>query len=105
MLFIVPSVVGTTTTQEARVIQAQVEEVLVCIAPEAEDIFANCGISFSSQSLSGAGDLDTEFYTGHFFSPCFYVEGYAEFAGLRQSVPISHSLYLGHRLAIMVTMS
>ncbi len=77
MLFIVPSVVGTTTTQEARVIQAQVEEVLVCIAPEAEDIFANCGISFSSQSLSGAGDLDTEFYTGHFFSPCFYVEGYA----------------------------
>lgn len=79
-LFIVPSIAGTNTAQEARVIQAQVEEVLMCIAPEAEDVFKKCGISFSSQSISGAGDLDTEFYAGHFFSPCVYVEG---FAGVR----------------------
>jgi len=76
MLFIVPSVAGASTTQEARVIQAQVDEVLACIAAEAEDLFKNCGISFSSQCVQGAGDLDTEFYTGHFFSPCVYAEGY-----------------------------
>ena len=76
MLFIVPSVVGNNTTQEARVIQAQVNEVLACISPAAEDIFQTCGNSFSSQCISGAGDLDTEFYTGHFLSPCLYIEGY-----------------------------
>lgn len=80
MLFIVPSVAGSNTTQEARVIQAQVDEVLACIAQEAEDIFKDCGISFTSQCISGAGDLDTECYTGHFFSPCLYVEG---FVGIR----------------------
>jgi hypothetical protein len=75
-LFIVPTVEGTQTSQEARVIQAQVREILSCIAQEAEDIFKQCGISFDSQRTRGIGDLDTEIYLGHFLLPCVYLEGY-----------------------------
>ena len=75
-LFIVPSVAGDTTTQEARIIKQQVNELLACINQEAEDAFKECDISFNDQYFSGAGDLCTEFYTGYFYSPCLYLEGF-----------------------------
>jgi len=74
LLFIVPTVAQGRTTEEARVIQAHVNEVLACIDQEGEDIFKKCGISFADGCNSGIGDLDTEIYLGHFFTPCFYTE-------------------------------
>lgn len=79
-LFIVPSVAGDNTTEAARVIQQQVNELLACINQEAEDAFKECCISFDSQCFSGAGDLTTELYAGYFYSPCVYLEG---FIGMR----------------------
>ncbi len=79
-IFIVPSVAGDDTTPEARVIQDQVNELLACINQEAEDAFTDCGICFEDQCYSGAGDLNTEVYTGYFYSPCLYLEG---FIGMR----------------------
>ena len=76
MLFIVPSVAEENTTQEARVIQQHVNELLDCIDQTAEEVFEKCGITFKPQCIKGAGDLQTEFYLGHFFSPCLYLEGY-----------------------------
>ena len=75
-LFIVPSVDGTNTTQEARVIQVHVNELIDCIGQEAEDLFKECGISFAGQCNTGVGDLDTEIYAGYFVSSCAYIEGY-----------------------------
>ncbi len=75
-LFIVPSVAGDNTTPEARVILQQVNELLECISQEAEDAFKDCCISFNDQCFSGVGDLCTEFYTGYFYSPCLYLEGF-----------------------------
>lgn len=79
-LFIVPSVVGNQTVAPARVIEQQVDELIDCLHLNSEEVFQECGISFNSQCLTGAGDLDTEFFAGYFFSDCLYGEA---FAGIR----------------------
>ncbi len=73
-LFVVPSVANGQTTAPSRVIQQQVRELITCIAPEAETVFTDCGISFASQCRKGVGDFDTDFFAGYFFSQCFYGE-------------------------------
>ena len=76
MLFVVPSVADGNTVAPARVIQAQVDELLECIAPTAEAVFAQCGIDFSSRHIHGAGDFDTEFFLGHYLTDCLYGEAF-----------------------------
>lgn len=73
-LFIVPSVANNNTVAPARVIQEQVDELLACVAPTAEQVFTDCGIAFDPQCIKGVGDLDTEVFVGHYFANCVYGE-------------------------------
>ncbi len=73
-LFVVPSVSGNQVVAPARVIEEQVDELLDCISPTAEQVFTDCGISFAPVCLQGVGDFDTEIFAGHCFSPCVYGE-------------------------------
>lgn len=66
-LWVVPALVpdnngNLTTAVPARVIRAQVENLMSCIGNSAEDIFAPCAICFASQKRHGCGDLISEFY-------------------------------------------
>lgn len=76
MLFIVPSVANGNVVAPARIIKEQVDELLACIAPTAETIFADCGLCFDSQCIRGAGDLGTELFIGGYICPHFYSEAF-----------------------------